>query len=142
MAPFGILQATRGRSSVKSHKGKQNRRNQVALSGNVNFGGQSLGPEENGIGGFVIPTTDESGLQLSIGDTVVFPNPTPGQNGLANTPDLVGVVIAFGGSLFTANVPSVTQISTAIAVYNIPCSKARQIYSAIPGNMENGPVQG
>ena len=114
----------------------------MALSGNVNFGGQSLGPEENGIGGFVIPTTDESGLQLSIGDTVVFPNPTPGQNGLANTPDLVGVVIAFGGSLFTANVPSVTQISTAIAVYNIPCSKARQIYSAIPGNMENGPVQG
>ena len=114
----------------------------MPLSGNINFGGVTLPPEEDGWGGLVVPITDESGLQLSIGDTVVFPNPSPGQNGLANTPDLVGVVIAFGGSLFTANVPSVTQISTAIAVYNIPCSKARQIYSAIPGNMENGPVQG
>jgi hypothetical protein len=114
----------------------------VPLSGNVNYGGQQTPPEEDGWGGLVVVTTDESGLQLKVGDTIVFPNPTPGQNGLANTPDLVGVVIAFGGSLLTANVPSVTQISTAVAVYNIPCSKVRQIYSAIPGNMENGPVQG
>lgn len=114
----------------------------MALTGNVNYGGVSQAAEENGWGGLVVQTTDESGLQLSVGDTVVFPNPTPGQNGLPNTPSLVGVVVAFGGSLFTANVPSVTSLSTAVAVYNIPCIKARQIYSAMPGNMENGPVQG
>ncbi len=114
----------------------------MALSGNVNFGGVTLGPEENGWGGTVIPTTDETGLQLNVGDTIVLPNPTPGQNGLPNTPELVGVVVAFGGSLLTANVPSVTQISAAIAVYNVPSSKCRQIYSAIQGNMGNGPVQG
>ena len=114
----------------------------MALSGNVNYGGISDGLDENGWGGLVYNTADESGINLSVGDTVVFPNPTPGQNGLPNTPALVGVVVAFGGTLFTANVPSVSQLSTAVAVYNIPCSKSRQIYSAIPANMENGPVQG
>ena len=61
------------------------------LTGDVNyalyFGGSVTGPPlDTGWGSSVIPTTDESGIQLSVGDTVVIPNPTPGQNGLANTP--------------------------------------------------------
>lgn len=119
----------------------------MPLTGNVNYalyfpGCVSSPPLETGWGGTVVPTTDISGIQLNIGDVVVFPNPTPGQNGLPNTPSLVGVVFAFGGSLFTANVPSVTQISTAVAVYNVPANEARQIYTGNPGNAETGVVQG
>lgn len=118
----------------------------MALTGNVNYatyfeGSVSLPPLETGWGQSVIPTTDASGIQLQIGDTIRFTNPTPGQNGLANTPILVGVIVAFGGSLLTANVPSVTQLSTAIAVYNIPCNQCYQIYSTQVGNMESTPTQ-
>lgn len=109
----------------------------MPLTGNVNFGGIPLAPEENGWGGLVIPTTDGSGIQLSQGDTVRFPNPTPGQNGLPITPNLVGVIVAFGGSLCTVNVPSSTQVSAAVAVYNIPCGECFQLYSASPANMEH-----
>lgn len=87
-------------------------------------------------------TVDENGIQLNIGDTVVFKNPTPGSNGLPNTPYIVGVIIAFGGSLFTANVPSVTSQGVAVAVYNVASNNARQIYSSIPANAETGVAQG
>jgi len=108
----------------------------MPLSGNVNFGDTTLSPEENGWGGFVVPTTDASGIQLSIGDTVRAPNPTPGANGLPNTPQIIGVIVAFGGSLCTINVPSSTSLSTAVAVYNVNCSRCLQLYSNIQANME------
>lgn len=114
----------------------------MPLSGNVNYGGTSDPSDEDGWGGMIYNTNDESGIKLNLGDTIVFPNPTPGTNGLPNTPALVGVIIALSGTLFTANVPSTTTQNVAISVYNIPCSKSRQIYSAIPANAESGPVQG
>lgn len=113
----------------------------MALSGDVNFHGVSLGQEEDGNGGYVVPTTDGSGIQLRVGDTVRAPNPTPGQNGLPNSPIIVGVVVAFGGSLCTINVPSSTQLSTAVAVYNLPCNQCFQLYSTQVGNMEHSTVQ-
>src|ERR1700679_1290299 len=142
MAPCGSTMVRMGGDTAPQfHKVSQKER-PVPLSGNVNYGGVSDAPEEDGLGGMINNINDESGIKLSVGDTVVFPNPTPGQNGLPNTPSLVGVIIAFGGTLFTANVPSTTTQNVAVSVYNLPCSKARQIYSAVPANMENGPVQG
>lgn len=119
----------------------------MPLTGNVNYalyfpGCVSSGPLETGIGTGIVPTTDASGIQLSLGDLIVFPNPTPGANGLPNTPKLAGAIVAFGGSLLTANVPSTTQVGVAVAVFNVPANQCLQLYSAVsPGNAEHTSMQ-
>lgn len=109
----------------------------MPLTGNVDFKGLPASPEEDGWGGLTVASTDGSGIQLQIGDFVKFRNPTPGQNGLPDSPNLIGRICAMSGNLFTANVPSATTVGVAVSVYNIQADQSFQLYSDRPDNMEH-----